>query len=109
MKNTSKDLNIDDNSDVYSWLDNMKKRIQDHDEDLNTITNYLDHLSHIKPLLNKDTLWKPHALLLLGDYFVSKDEYLKAKEFYIQILSINNLQKELYDQASSQLALIDND
>jgi len=56
MKNTSKDLNIDNNSDVYSWLNNMKKRIQDHDENLNIITNYLDRVSHIKPLLNKQIL-----------------------------------------------------
>ena len=56
MKNTSKDLNFDDNRDVYSWLNNMKKRIQDHDEDLNIITDYLDRLSHIKPLLNKQIL-----------------------------------------------------
>ena len=66
-------------------------------------------LEEVKPLLNSETLWRPHALLLLGDYFVSKGEYLKAKEFYKQILSINNLQKDLYDQAISQLTLITND
>ena len=66
-------------------------------------------LEGIKPLLNTETLWKPHALLLLGDYFVSKQEYLKAKEFYIQVLSMNNLQKDLYDQARFQLSFIIND
>ena len=66
-------------------------------------------LEDIKPLLNNDTLWKPHALLLLGDYFVYKNEYLKAKEFYKQILSMNNLQRNLYDQAMHQLSLISND
>ena len=66
-------------------------------------------LAELKPLLNKETLWRPHALLLLGDYFVSKEEYVKAKEFYIEILSINNLQRDLYDQAKSQLALFGND
>ena len=71
--------------------------------------NESELIEEIKPLLNKDTLWKAHALLLLGDYFVSKKEYLKAKEFYIQILSIKNLQKDLYDQAMAQLALIVND
>ena len=66
-------------------------------------------LEGIKPLLNTETLWKPHALLLLGDYFASKQEYSKAKEFYLQILSINNLQKDLYDQARFQLSFISND
>ena len=63
-------------------------------------------LETIKPLLNSDTLWKPHALLLLGDYFMSKGENIKAIEFYQQILSINNLHKDLYNQAKSQLVII---
>ena len=66
-------------------------------------------LETVKPLINTETVWKPHALLLLGDYFASKKEYLKAKEFYIQILSLKNLHKELYDQAKSQLIFITND
>ena len=67
-------------------------------------------LKGMEPLLNtQETLWKPHALLLLGDYFVSKGEYLKAREFYIQILSISNLHKNLYYQAKSQLEFIAND
>ena len=73
------------------------------------LVNESELIKEIKPLLNKETLWRPHALLLLGDYFVSKREYLKAKDFYIQIFAINNLQKDLYDHARSQLALITND
>ena len=66
-------------------------------------------LEAIKPLLNTDTLWKPHALLLLGDYFMSKGENIKAREFYQQILSMNNLHKDLYDQAKSQLVIINHE
>ena len=66
-------------------------------------------LEIIKPLLNTDTLWKPHALLLLGDYFMSKGENIKAREFYQQILSMNNLHKDLYDQAKSKLAIINHE
>ena len=73
------------------------------------LTNESELLEEVKPLLNSETLWRPHALLLLGDYFASKGEYLKAKEFYTQIFSINNLQKDLYDQAISKLTLITND
>ena len=66
-------------------------------------------LETIKPLLNTDTLWKPHALLLLGDYFMSKGENIKARELYQQILSMNNLHKDLYDQAKSQLVIINHE
>jgi len=68
--------------------------------------NESEFLESIKPLLNTETLWKPHALLLLGDYFMSKGENIKAIEFYQQILSINNLHKDLYNQARSQLVII---
>ena len=69
----------------------------------------LELLEAVKPLINTETIWKPHALLLLGDYFVYKQELLKAKEFYARILSMKNLHKELYEQARSRLVLIAND
>ena len=75
-------------------------------------SNFVDEselLESIRPLLNTETLWKPHGLLLLGDYFVSKGEYIKAKEFYQEIFTIKNLQKDFYYHASSQLALIANE
>ena len=69
----------------------------------------LELLEAVKPLISTETVWKPHALLLLGDYFASKKEYLKAKEFYMKILSLKNLHKELYNRARSQLIFITNE
>ena len=71
--------------------------------------NESEMLMSIKPLLNTETFWKPHGLLLLGDYFVSKGEYIKAIEFYQKIFTINNLHKDLYDHARFQLAIISNE
>jgi len=66
-------------------------------------------LEDLKPLLNNETVWRPHALFLLGDYFAHKKEYLKAKEFYAQVLTTNNLRKDIYDQAKFKLSQIIND
>ena len=66
-------------------------------------------LKNLNPVLNSDNLWRPHALLLLGDFFVEKKEYLKAKEFYKKILSTKELQFFFYEHASSQLSLIANE
>ena len=68
-----------------------------------------EFLKSINPLLNKESIWKPHALLLLGDYFVSKKEYIKAIEFYQEIFNINNLHQDLYSHARSQLTIITNE
>ena len=75
---------------------------------LNFITES-ELLEITKPLLNSETFWKPHVLLLIGDYFVSKKENIKAIDFYQQILSIKGLHKDIYDQARSQLIFIAND
>jgi len=75
-------------------------------------SNFVDEsemLKSIKPLLNTETFWKPHGLLLLGDYFVSKGEYIKAIEFYQKIFIINNLHNDLYNRARSQLSIILNE
>ncbi|MDC0205332.1 hypothetical protein OAJ64_00785 [Pelagibacteraceae bacterium] len=71
--------------------------------------NELELLDLLKPLTNKESIWKPHALLFLGDYFSSKREYVKAREFYSKVLLINNLNRELYDEAKYQLTLIANE
>ena len=66
-------------------------------------------LESIRPLINSETEWKSHALILLGDYFVSKGENTKAVEFYQEILTMKNLQKDFYNHASLQLAAITNE
>ena len=76
---------------------------------LSNFASELEMVENVKQLINTNTLWKPHALLLLGDYFVSRKQYLKAKEFYVQILSLQDLNIELYEQARSQLLLITKD
>ena len=71
--------------------------------------NESELIESVQPLLNEDTLWKAHVLILLGDYFVSKNENIKAKEFYIKVLNIKGVHKDLQDQARLQLTLIAND
>ena len=66
-------------------------------------------LKGLKPLINDESVWKPHALLLIGDYYVSKKQYLKAKEFYAKIMSLKGLNNDLYKQARTQLIAISND
>ena len=71
--------------------------------------NESELLKSIKPLLNNDSVWKPHGLLLLGDYYVSKSQYIKATEFYQKVFTIKNLHNDLYNHAQSQLARIPNE
>jgi len=65
-------------------------------------------LSISKPIISSDSVWKPHVLLLFGDYFMSKEEYVKASEFYEKILSTKGANQEFYDQARLKLRKISN-
>ena len=41
----------------------------------------------LKPIINSDSIWKSHALYLIAEYFISKNQKQKAKEFFNQIIS----------------------
>ncbi len=43
-------------------------------------------LKTLNPVINSESIWKSHALYLLAEFFYSKGEKQKAKEFFNQIL-----------------------
>ena len=44
----------------------------------------------LNPILNSNSIWKSHALFLMGEYFLNKNEKLKANEFFEKILVLEN-------------------
>ena len=108
---------ISDNKEVSLLFDHILKSNKFKNEIKNLIiykkalfnSNYVSELKILedtKPLMKTENLWKPHALYLLGNYYVYNKQYIKANEFFAEILSIPNLQKNFYDQARSQLSVI---
>ena len=49
-----------------------------------------DLLKILNPIINSDSIWQSHSLYLLGEYFLSKNENKKAKEFFEKILILEN-------------------
>ena len=47
-------------------------------------------LKILNPIINSNSIWKSHALHLLGEYFLSKNEKQKSKEFFEKILILKN-------------------
>ncbi|MDB2601168.1 hypothetical protein N9Y30_00340 [Candidatus Pelagibacter bacterium] len=47
-------------------------------------------LQILNPVINSESIWKSHALHLLAEFFYSKDEKQKAKEFFNQIIILPN-------------------
>ena len=57
----------------------------------------------LKPIINSGSFWKPHSLLLLGDYFLFKGEKQKAKDFYSQILASQKTNENIFNQAQQRI------
>jgi predicted negative regulator of RcsB-dependent stress response len=49
-----------------------------------------DLLQILNPIINSESIWKSHTLYLLGEYFYSKGEKKKSKEFFNKILTLTN-------------------
>ena len=65
--------------------------------------NENDLLNILRPLINSDSVWKSHALYLLAEYFYSKNEKQKSKEFFIQIINLKNANQDIIKEAQKRL------
>ncbi len=60
-------------------------------------------LNILKPLLNSESIWRAHALYLLAEYFYSKGEKKKSKEFFQKILEIKNVNQNIFIDAQKRI------
>ena len=60
-------------------------------------------LKILNPIINSDSIWKSHALYLLGEYFLSKNEKQKSKEFFEKILILENSNTEIKLKAQRRI------
>jgi|TARA_B100000900_G_scaffold343727_1_gene307563 hypothetical protein len=61
-------------------------------------------LSILNPLINSKSVWKSHALYLMAEYFYSKDQKQKSKEFFNQIIDLENSNSDIKRQAEKRLS-----
>ena len=47
-----------------------------------------DLLNILNPLINSESVWRSHALYLMAEFFYSKDQKQKSKEFFNQNIKI---------------------
>ena len=60
-------------------------------------------LNMLNPLIKSESVWKSHALYLMAEYFYSKDQKQKSKEFFNQIVSLENSNSDIKLQAEKRL------
>ena len=62
-----------------------------------------DLLNILNPLINSKSVWKSHALYLMAEYFYSKDQKQKSKEFFNQIVILEDANPDIKLQAQKRL------
>ena len=62
-----------------------------------------DLLSILNPIINSESVWKSHALYLMAEYFYTGNQNQKAKEFFNQIISLENSNPDIRLQAEKRL------
>ena len=105
---------ITERSKINSLFDNIIKNTS-LDEEIKNLIIYKKALFNaddsqenelldiLKPIINSDSIWKSQALYLMAEYFYSKNEKQKSKEFFNQIISLENANQELQIEAQKRL------
>ena len=60
-------------------------------------------LKILNPVINSESIWKSHTLYLMAEFFYSKGEKQKAKEFFKQILVLPNANNEIKIESQKRL------
>jgi len=60
-------------------------------------------LKILNPVINSESIWKSHALYLLAEFFYSKEEKQKAKEFFNQIIALPNANSAIKTDSQKRL------
>ncbi len=66
-------------------------------------SNESELLEILDPLIKTESVWKSHALYLMAEFFYAKNEKLKSKEFFNQIISLENSNLDITQEAQKRL------
>ena len=109
------DKNLIDNANEVNTLFNELINETNLEEEIKNLVTYKkglynsefasenDLLQILNPIMNSKSIWKSHSLYLLAEYFYSKKEKQKAKEFFNQILLLQNVNSEIKVETQKRL------
>tara|TARA_B100002052_G_scaffold297728_1_gene329160 strand:+ start:84 stop:731 length:648 start_codon:yes stop_codon:yes gene_type:complete len=60
-------------------------------------------LEILNPIIKSESIWKPHALYLMAEYYYAKKEKQKSKEFFEQLNSLENINQKIKLEVQKRL------
>ena len=52
-------------------------------------------LNILNPIIKSESMWKPQALYLMAEFYLSKNQKQKSKEFFNQIIEMENISPKI--------------
>ena len=92
---------IIEKTDIENEIKNLiiyKKALYNSDN-----INENDLINILNPILNSESIWRSHSLYLLAEYFLSKNEKQKSKEFLVQIIELENANPKIKVEAQKRI------
>ena len=60
-------------------------------------------LNILNPVIKSESVWKPHALYLMAEYYFSKNQKQKSKEFFEKIITLESNSSKIKVEAQKRL------
>ena len=67
-------------------------------------SNESELLKILGTLINSESIWSSHALYLRAEFFYSKKEFQKSKEFFKKIINLNISNEDIKIKAQQRLS-----
>jgi len=61
-------------------------------------------LNILNPIIGSKSVWKPHTLFLMGEYFYSKGEKEKARSFFDEILTLKDINNDIVTETQKRIS-----
>ena len=60
-------------------------------------------LNILNPIIKSESMWKPQALYLMAEFYLSKNQKQKSKEFFNQIIEMENISPKIKLEVQKRL------
>ena len=60
-------------------------------------------LNILNPIIKSESMWKPQALYLMAEFYLSKNQKQKSKEFFNQIIDMENISPKIKLEVQKRL------
>jgi len=104
--NSQNDINLLFDKIISIKQSDEKKHLIIFKKALFNLDNFTENqmLETLSPVINSDSVWKAHGLLLMAEFYLDKKEFIKSKEFFTKVSEIENLNQSIKQDVQKKLS-----